>query len=803
MAVLNRKLFNRGGRVSSRGVGITSGLTTPKRGYVDGPGSYSGVLKSNMDKEMTGDAALAESLYTPNKTETKSQVPFNFSSSDNNPLNTLIKYSQYQPMFESIIPEREKISKIDTYGPSALKFFGKLMSGTDYQSGLGGALSITGRAIEETAPDIAEATKTLQAFENQDRAEIISARSAALTQALKTDPPQTIKDIPVDVFNAMTRSQQENLLGINEENKDEQTIKNIPISIFNDLTKDEQDIILGLQELPQTATEVKGVPIDIYNELSQEGKNSILGIEKPTEEKIKNIPVSIFNDLTKDEQDIVLGITPNTEEKINGVPKSIYEKLSQDKKDIILGIKSATEQTIKGIPKSTFDTFNDNDKAVILGLNTGVKDVKVTEVDGNQLMTWFENGVQQQKVLGKATSEDADLTQFEAAIEKAGGMLNKPKDNFPSIMSSYGNTLPSGEDSDVFTKEDIEHIQQRMSNIYAINTSSTKEPSKEDLLAIERAKNIMETIEKPIMDQISENYKKSINRKKIYAPILASVEGFEPGAFADLRLTLGKFAQLISPDILGDDLNKALQMLSVGNPVSGDILQKMSAALTLDIASGGAIPGNLNTKEFMEIKNAGIPLFSTKEGTKIMVELYQREDQIYQDANKMMNILSNQYNNNETLEITLPDGSVYSPENYTDGLQHIDGFVASELDNTFSGSEMYKTENLSERVISMGRFETGALNLKGKIIDDLPHTNKSFSAEEAEKDGNLKFFSWGEKGNKILETHPEWENKPIYIYNTNETWSKSDPELIRRNSNDDPSDDVSPGSLIKVFWSPS
>ena len=44
MSVLNRKLFNRGGTVSSRGVGITSGLDTPKRGLVDGPGSYSGVL---------------------------------------------------------------------------------------------------------------------------------------------------------------------------------------------------------------------------------------------------------------------------------------------------------------------------------------------------------------------------------------------------------------------------------------------------------------------------------------------------------------------------------------------------------------------------------------------------------------------------------------------------------------------------------------------------------------------------------------------------------------------------------------
>ena len=44
MSVYNRKLFfNRGGQVNARGTGITSGLDTPKRGYVDGPGSYSGV----------------------------------------------------------------------------------------------------------------------------------------------------------------------------------------------------------------------------------------------------------------------------------------------------------------------------------------------------------------------------------------------------------------------------------------------------------------------------------------------------------------------------------------------------------------------------------------------------------------------------------------------------------------------------------------------------------------------------------------------------------------------------------------
>ena len=42
MAILNRKLFNKGG-FAHRGTGITTGLDTPKRGYVDGPGSYAGV----------------------------------------------------------------------------------------------------------------------------------------------------------------------------------------------------------------------------------------------------------------------------------------------------------------------------------------------------------------------------------------------------------------------------------------------------------------------------------------------------------------------------------------------------------------------------------------------------------------------------------------------------------------------------------------------------------------------------------------------------------------------------------------
>jgi len=39
--ILRRPMFRKGGPVNSRGTGITSGLDTPKRGMVDGPGKYS------------------------------------------------------------------------------------------------------------------------------------------------------------------------------------------------------------------------------------------------------------------------------------------------------------------------------------------------------------------------------------------------------------------------------------------------------------------------------------------------------------------------------------------------------------------------------------------------------------------------------------------------------------------------------------------------------------------------------------------------------------------------------------------
>jgi hypothetical protein len=71
--VLRRPMF-RGGIADSDGVGITSGLDTPKRGLVDGPGGYAGELsfgerfrmameQDNANKQAKYDALKSDKSY--------------------------------------------------------------------------------------------------------------------------------------------------------------------------------------------------------------------------------------------------------------------------------------------------------------------------------------------------------------------------------------------------------------------------------------------------------------------------------------------------------------------------------------------------------------------------------------------------------------------------------------------------------------------------------------------------------------------------------------------------------------------
>lgn len=147
MSVLNRRLFNRGGRVmSSRGVGITSGL-----------------VNQPVQKFAPGGEAIKEKYNTT--------------------LDALRSLD--------IVPERKPFNKFQNAAPAALDFFGNLMSGKSMQGGLGGGLEIAGESLKSSSPLFAQALKNKQEYDATDPEAAI--KNLALTKAFET--PETIDPI--------------------------------------------------------------------------------------------------------------------------------------------------------------------------------------------------------------------------------------------------------------------------------------------------------------------------------------------------------------------------------------------------------------------------------------------------------------------------------------------------------------------------------------------------------------------------------------------------------------------------------
>ena len=131
-------MFNRGG-FAHRGTGITSGLTTPKRGYVDGPGSYAGT------------------------------------------------YEEYYNLLKGVQGEKEPFSKWAAASPALLDLSGALLSGKSYQGGVGGALDILGQGLTASAPGFAKAIEARREHEADIATQDTALRMKALEMSLEED----------------------------------------------------------------------------------------------------------------------------------------------------------------------------------------------------------------------------------------------------------------------------------------------------------------------------------------------------------------------------------------------------------------------------------------------------------------------------------------------------------------------------------------------------------------------------------------------------------------------------------------
>jgi len=690
MAVLNRKLFNRGGPVSSRGVGITSGLA-PVRGYFNGGEVYrASANKPNIDqiakKNIQNNATDSLNNYFDAMSIQKAMMEAQ-NEADKNPS----KESDFQSDFnknlsllKGVQAERQPFNRFEAAAPALMTMFGEWMSGTSYQGGLGGALEIAGKGISKAAPQFGEAIKERRKYEETADDSALRTKALELTLDQQKDEDRPMKE---DVNGILRYTD-----GLKEQ-------------VFPGVTK-------------------------IEDEKSRPMKKAADGRLRYTD----------------------------------GDKGLVFPEIEAEKKAL---------DAVKSIPRDIYDGLTDSQQLQVLNLGAkgdDIKGIKVTNVDGNQVMTWLENGVPKKELLGKAPSEKGqDLTETEAAIEGMIDMIGKPKALFQPVLERYGQ-ISTG---DTITEEDVElFIQKAKNQLVALKTTDAKNISPEDQANMDLNNMLLDTVIKPDLEKITAGGDAAIEKKVIVNGIREALKGdFEPGFAVGPRLTIGKAIDLLSPENLPESLKNAMDALRIGNPVAGDILEKLTARLTISNARGGALPGNLNQKEFDELKNAGIPLWTTKEGMLIMADLYEREGDVDIAANRMLKQITSQQREGmeigEKFLITLPNGETRDFDSFDQALSSIKEFKIEEGTKIYTGSDVMNTDDVSSRISQLGRYDKDSLLLKGGTVK---FGGSEQDALEAQEEGRLFFSHFGDAENP----NPKHRNKAVYLYDTGELWQEED-----------------------------
>jgi len=166
MTILQRRLFNRGGEVA-RGTGITSGLiNTPRRGYVDGPGSYAGEFDSTASLPVQEGSATDQTTYT-------TSVPTLQELTEKN-----------RPIVESIYgPRPDKMSKSEILAPYILDLSSRLLAVKSKDSGVKGAFDILSQSFAGAAPSLNQALGVKRQEDAAERTESIEIGKTALSLA--------------------------------------------------------------------------------------------------------------------------------------------------------------------------------------------------------------------------------------------------------------------------------------------------------------------------------------------------------------------------------------------------------------------------------------------------------------------------------------------------------------------------------------------------------------------------------------------------------------------------------------------
>jgi hypothetical protein len=430
MAVLNRKMFSRGG-FAHRGTGITTGLTPVQKfapgGEVTGTGA---LLDLDPNAVNTGPEPAGKVLSAPFKARDFSEI-----------------FAEKQGILQNLRPPTQEFSKFDAAAPALMTFFGNLMSGKSFQSGFSGAFDIAGNALTQATPQFSQALAAKRAAEAADRKEKFALDLQAYESAETAQAAELAREAKAMEVNY--RKDQETYTDTNGRLmiRDRETLDDG--ATWTPIKGSERPATADTYVKDSSGTYTVGEGEDA---VEFEGYKQIIDGNK---EVIKRM----------DDDQIIDGAKKKTEYELGG---NIYGVINSDDGSFTgLQIDLATEEGLANFEKILKQ--DEGDTVLINGREVPVKDLAVTSANpefdkepelGDNVYTVYDKQ-------GKATGEQIDLAaeggpeRYQELLADTEFTLAKVSINAADATSlasnlpkSYGGQLQINQDSAVlFTSE--------------------------------------------------------------------------------------------------------------------------------------------------------------------------------------------------------------------------------------------------------------------------------------------------------------------------------------------------------------
>jgi len=349
-----------------------------------------------------------------------------------------------------------------------------------------------------------------------------------------------------------------------------------------------------------------------------------------------------------------------------------------------------------------------------------------------KMISFVEDGKVRSEKVGepflKAPTDEKPF-EFEAKLEELNTLMRQAKDADGERL--YSDADINKAQIDLITKQSNLTFEEEKNLILANLDAEGK---------IEWAKGQLEelSIDKTILNQREQNLTTRLNvlDAAITDPTLynirTSVENFFE-TFPSLKTTLG------------ETYTKINEAITKGQAVPTQALQTLTNQSILDVAAGGAIPGNFNTKEFEAVIGAAGPAFLNKDAQEFIINLNLADVRIQKEVKSKLDELM--ADPDKRLLEVVEEVNAYKDKLYSD-YRNSNEYAAGI--NLLTGIGKAKKPSYFENL--------GKITVQGEELDmtKLYEANRVNLAGYSDSDGNFTT----KKGKVFEGMNP---NQPIYV----------------------------------------